>query len=115
MALQFRGTAPARLVDIWIAMKILVAAPRVVQARVFRRRGFPDGAAWRTGTYFLLALDGAVWGTAGFWLMGFDVATASLAIASLCGVACVAAFGLQVSRVATATYVVAPAKSRQPA
>jgi hypothetical protein len=57
MALQFRGTAPARLVDIWIAMKILVAAPRVVQARVFRRRGFPDGAAWRTGTYFLLALE----------------------------------------------------------
>ena len=105
MALQFRGTVPARLVDFWIAMKILVAAPRVVQSRIFRRRGFPDGAAWRTGTHLLLALDGAVWGIAGFWLMRFDVATASLAIASLCGVACVATFGLQVSRVATAAYV----------
>lgn len=105
MAIQFRGTVSARLVDLWIAMKILVAAPRVVQAQIFQRRGFPGGAAWRTGTHWLLALDGAVWGVAGFWLMRFDVATASLTIASLGCVACVATFGLQVSKVATAAYV----------
>jgi signal transduction histidine kinase/AmiR/NasT family two-component response regulator len=106
MAIHFRGVISERLVDFWIAMKVLVAAPRVVQAQVFRRRGFPGGDAWRMGTYWLLALDGAVWGAAGFWLMDFDVATASLAIASLGCVACVATFGLQVSRVATAAYVV---------
>jgi two-component system, sensor histidine kinase len=105
MAVQFRGTVSARLVDGWIATKVLVAILRVVQAQVFRRRGFPGGTAWRAGTYALLALDGAVWGAAGFWLMHFDVATASLAIASLGCVACVATFGLQVSKAATASYV----------
>ena len=106
MAVQFRGTIPARLVDLWIALKILVAAPRMVQAQVFRRRGFPGGNAWRQGTYWMLAIDGAVWGVAGFFLMGSDHATTALAIASLGCITCVATFGLQVNKVATAAYVV---------
>ena len=106
MAIQFRDTMGAALVDLWIALKIIVALTRVIQAHVFRRRGFPGGRAWRLSTYWLLALDGAVWGAAGSRMMGADIATASLAIASLGCVACVATFGLQVSRVATTAYVV---------
>jgi signal transduction histidine kinase/AmiR/NasT family two-component response regulator len=106
MAIQFGSVVDARLVRFWIAAKILVAVPRVVQAQVFRRRGYPGGAAWRQGTYWLLAIDGAVWGMAGLWLMGSDITTASLAIASLGCIASVATFGLQVDRIATTTYVV---------
>ncbi len=106
MAVHFRGIVDARLVDIWLAVKILVATPRVAQAQFFKRRGYPGGKAWRQGTYLLLGLDGAIWGVAGFWLMGSDATSASLAIASFVGVACVATFGLQVSKVATAAYVV---------
>ena len=106
MALQFRTTFGVHVVDGWIALKILIAIPRVIQAQVFRRRGFPGGSIWRQSTYWLLALDGTVWGCAGFSLMGQDIATASLAIASLGCVACVATFGLQVSKFATAVYVV---------
>ena len=106
MAFQFQDAVGLHLVQIWITMKILIALPRVLQAYVFRRSGFPGGNTWRLSTYGMLALDGAVWGIAGFWLMSSDIATASLAIASLSGVACVATFGLQVSRVATTAYVV---------
>ena len=106
MALHLRPTVDSVLIDFWVAMKVLIAAPRVLQAQVFRRRGFPGGSAWRHGTHWLLGLDGAVWGIAGFWLMHADINTASLVTASLCCVACVATFGLQVSKVATAAYVV---------
>ena len=106
MAVQFRSTFSVHVVDAWIGMKILIALPRMVQAQVFKQRGFPGGVAWRQSTYWLLALDGAVWGCAGFALMGTDIASASMAIASLGCVACVATFGLQVSNVATAAYVV---------
>lgn len=106
MALHLRTTVEIGLVQMWIAMKLLVAVPRVVQGQIFRRRGFPGGSGWRQATYWLLALDGAVWGIAGLWLMGADINTASLVTASLCCVACVATFGLQVSKVATGAYVV---------
>jgi len=106
MALHLRSTVDSVLIHFWVAMKVLIAAPRVLQAQVFRRRGFPGGSAWRHGTHWLLALDGAVWGIAGLWLMRADINTASLVTASLCCVACVATFGLQVSKVATAAYVV---------
>jgi signal transduction histidine kinase/AmiR/NasT family two-component response regulator len=105
MTVYFRGAVEPRLVYVWLAMKMLVAAPRVLQAQIFKRRGFPGGTAWRRATYGLLALDGAVWGLAGFWLMRADATTASLAIASFVGIACVATFGLQPSRLATAAYV----------
>ena len=104
MAVQFRASFDGHLVDAWIGLKIIVALPRMVQAHIFKLRGFPGGVAWRQSTYWLLAADGVVWGIAGFTLMGADIATASLAIASLGCVACVATFGLQVSKTATAAY-----------
>lgn len=106
LAFHLRGSVEVWLIQIWFATKILVAAPRVVLAQVFRRHGFPKGRAWRLVTNSLLALDGAVWGIAGMWLAGSNIDTASLMIASFCCVACVATFGLQVSKVATTAYVV---------
>ena len=106
LALHLQDSVALVAIQFWVGMKILVAAPRVVQAQVFRRRGFPGGSAWRQGTYWLLALDGAVWGIGGFWLMSADINTASLVAASLCCVASVATFGLQVNKMATAAYVV---------
>jgi signal transduction histidine kinase/AmiR/NasT family two-component response regulator len=99
------GVVNLGLIQFWITLKLLVAAPRVIQAQIFRRRGYPGGKKWRMSTYWLLALDGMSWGIAGWWLMGTSIDTASLATASLCCVACVATFGFQVNRVATAAYV----------
>lgn len=106
MALHFSGAVEPALIRFWIALKVLVAVPRVVQGQLFRRQGFLGGRAWRRWTSLLLALDGTVWGIGGYWLMGADTSTASLIIASLGCIACVATFGLQVNKVATAAYVV---------
>lgn len=105
MALHMPDTVPRLLVQTWVVMKLLVAIPRIVQAQVYRRQGYPGGQAWRNSTYWLLALDGAVWGLAGAWLMQQDSHTASLVAASLACVASVATFGLQVRVLATAAYV----------
>ena len=104
-AYHLTGTVDAGLIKSWIALKLAVAAPRVIQAQIFKRRGFPGGRSWRLSTYWLLAIDGASWGVAGWWLVRAPVDLASLATASLCCVACVATFGLQVNRIATAVYV----------
>lgn len=106
MAYHLRKSVAPDPLHFWIAAKLLVALPRIVLAQVFRHRGFPGGSAWRGATYGLLAVDGIVWGLGGFWMMSSDINIASLVLASLCCVACVATFGLQVNRTATATYVV---------
>jgi signal transduction histidine kinase/FixJ family two-component response regulator len=106
VAMHLVGVVDLRAIQLWVAMKLLVVTPRVIQSQIYRRRGFPSGKPWRLRTYWLLGADGAVWGLAGFWVIGSDINTASLVTASLCCVACVATFGLQVSKVATAAYVV---------
>ncbi|WP_157451354.1 ATP-binding protein [Caldimonas taiwanensis] len=105
MAVHLSDTVPVLLVQTWVVMKLLVAIPRIVQAQVYRRQGYPGGQAWRSSTYWMLALDGAVWGLAGAWLMQQDTHTASLVAACLACVASVATFGLQVRVLATAAYV----------
>jgi signal transduction histidine kinase/CheY-like chemotaxis protein len=106
MAIQFGDVADPRFVILWVTAKILVAMLRVGQAQIYRRAKVPGGSAWRRGTYGMLALDGAVWGVAAFYLMGSRDTVTSLAIASFVGIACVATFGFQVNKVATAAYVV---------
>ena len=106
MAINFRQAVGLFPVYVWIAVKIAIAAIRVTQAQLFRHEGSPGGVSWRRRTYAMLALDGLVFGAAGYALVGLDHSTAALAIASLCGIACVAAFGLQVDRIAAAAYIV---------
>jgi len=106
MAAHFASQFGWTQIGFWLTAKLGIAVPRMVQAQLFRIQGFPGGPGWRRATCWMLFIDGAVWGTAGFWSMSKDSGTTSLAIASLLGIVCVATFGLQVSRQATASYVV---------
>ncbi len=105
MAFYVHGTLAPEIVERWITVKAAVAALRVALGEFYARR---DGCRlpWHRLTYTLLAIDGAVWGAAGFALMQQAEPLAALVAASLAGVACVATFGLQLSLIATACYVV---------
>ena len=94
------------LVTAWIAAKLIVATPRVIQGQLYRRNGRSGGKRWRDATDLLLVLDGLVWGCAGIWVAQQDIASAALGIACLAGVAGAAAFGLQARLRATAAYVI---------
>ena len=89
----------------WLALKVAIALPRAMQAQLYRLRGRPWSAAWQHRTDALLALDGAVWGLGGAWLMTQPVELVAVVVASLCAVASVATFGLQVRLTSTAAYV----------
>jgi two-component system, sensor histidine kinase len=106
LAMHLHASIDAHYVMAWIFAKVLITLPRIVQARVYRREGYPGGPAWRASTYWMLALDGAVWGVGGAWVMQDGIQTAAIVAASFCGVASVATFGLQVRALATAAYVV---------
>ena len=105
MAVYAHGAMPLRLVQGWVALKVVVALVRVALAGVYARRN-GAGRPWRRLTYGMLAVDGLVWGVAGWALMAEAEPLAALVAASLAGVSCVATFGLQVSLAATAAYVV---------
>jgi signal transduction histidine kinase/ActR/RegA family two-component response regulator len=93
------------LVQIWVGVKLAVAAARIALAQVWARRGQSPASGWRTATYALLALDGIVWGAAGLHLVEGTVALASLIAAVMASVTCVATFGLQIRTLATLAYV----------
>jgi uncharacterized membrane protein (DUF485 family) len=107
---HLRGTVADGLLLGWLAIKVLVAATRIVLAQVYVRRAArqvrPGHIApqWQRAMLALLALDGLVWGLAGWHLVHGPVAVAALATAALDGVSCVATFGLQVRVAATAAY-----------
>jgi signal transduction histidine kinase len=90
----------------WLGLKVAIALPRAMQAQLYRLRGRPWSRAWQHRTDALLALDGAVWGLGGAWLMTESVELVAVVVASLCAVASVATFGLQVRLTSTAAYVV---------
>lgn len=93
------------LVMPWVALKLAIAIPRIVQAMVYNRRGHPGGKRWRTYTYSLLFVDGVVWGLAGAVLVHDTIAVANIAIPCLTCVAIVATYGLQARLLATIAYV----------
>ena len=100
------GAMDARLVRIWLAIKLAIALWRVVQSRKFQRQGEAgDTRRWERTTLVSLAIDALVWGVAGWWFAGGPVTIASASAAALAGVASVATFGLQVSFPATLAYV----------
>jgi signal transduction histidine kinase len=105
MAYQFSDVTDAILLRTWICAKVAIAAMRAIQARMIRRRGYPNGDAWRRWTYGLLAADGVVWGACALWLIDGDRATAASVVGSLVCVASIAMFGLQVDKWAANSYV----------
>jgi len=106
MAAYWQGVLPTPLLQAWLVAKLGVAAVRLIQAYVYFRDPQAGGARWRHATLALLVLDGAVWGVAGWWLAMQSAPLASFSFAVLAAVSCVATFGLQVSLMATAAYVV---------
>src|SRR5882672_8382876 len=90
----------------WVALKLAIAAPRIVQALIYNRKGHPGGKRWRNYTYALLAIDGIVWGLAGAVLAHDSIAVLAVALPCLTCVAIVATYGLQARLIATAAYVV---------
>ncbi len=106
LALQLRGTVvTAWLVDGWLAVKLGVAAARIVTSLRYTRLGRPGGAHWARATDAWLLADGIVWGVAGFMLMSAPVQLAAVVCAVMACVSCVATFGLQFSKRSTAAYV----------
>jgi len=104
-AYLYREVAPAAIWA-WVAGRIVIAVPRVVQARHFRSGGEPYSQAQERLALTLISLDGLWWGLAGTWIADGPADVVSIVIAALASVACVAAFGLQVRLLATALYVV---------
>ena len=90
----------------WIGAKVLVAAIRIAHASSMRRRCLDVSRNWKQWMLRLLVLDGAVWGIGGAAVMFSPTETWTVVAASMCGVACVATFGLQISLSATGAYVV---------
>jgi len=106
LALQLRGLALSTwVIDLWLAIKLIVAVARLVLSLHYDRLGRPGGAGWQRTTDAWLLADGLVWGVAGFLLMGSPIPLASLVGAVMAGVSCVATFGLQFSMRSTAAYV----------
>ena len=106
LALQLRGVAlSAWLVDVWLVVKLGVAAGRIVASLRYDRLGRPGGAGWARTTDAWLLADGIVWGAAGFMLMSAPVQLAAVVCAVMACVSCVATFGLQFSKRSTAAYV----------
>ncbi|URI11274.1 ATP-binding protein [Aquincola tertiaricarbonis] len=92
---------------IWVGLKLGVIVPRLAHAQVYRLRGRPGTPGWLRSTVLLLALDGAVWGLGGAWMaQSPHPSLVALISASVCSVAAVASFGLQVRLQATVAYVV---------
>jgi signal transduction histidine kinase len=106
LAMQLRGVAvPAWLVDIWLVVKLSVAAARIYISVRYQRLGHPGGKGWARTTDAWLLADGIVWGAAGFMLMSAQVQLAAIVCAVMACVSCVATFGLQFSKRSTAAYV----------
>ena len=103
LALQLRDNpVPASIVDGWLAVKLCVAAARIVISLRYERLGRPGGASWGRATDAWLLADGFVWGMAGFTMMSAPIPLTSLVGSAIVGVSCIATFGLQFSKRSTA-------------
>lgn len=105
LAAHVREVAGLTAVWAWVILKLAVALPRVIHSQVYRLRNRPGTPGWQHAADALLALDGVVWGIGGAWMMRGPVETVAVVAASLCAVASVATFGLQVRVLSTAAYV----------
>ena len=102
---HLRGTVPDETLTTWLIAKGLIALPRVVHGLLFNRRR-DESLMWMHIGKLLLLLDGLVWGAAGVFLMpAGDIATMTVIVATLSGVAAIATFVLHADWEATVAYV----------
>jgi signal transduction histidine kinase/CheY-like chemotaxis protein len=106
LAWYLRPSVDTTTLEIWLALKVGVAVPRVIHGQFYRRRS-SDSTVWLNTGRWLLLLDGLVWGSAGVFLMPpADQATMTVVVATLSGVAAVAAFVLHAEWRSCLAYVV---------
>jgi len=104
-ALHLRGSVPDLALALWVAAKVLVVIPRVVQVWLYAR--WPHSLSWFFWGKLMLFADGLVWGAAGVWLVPMDdIPTITVVVATLTGVSSVAAFVLHVDWMACVAYTV---------
>jgi signal transduction histidine kinase/DNA-binding NarL/FixJ family response regulator len=91
----------------WLAVKLAIAALRVMAALAYSRSSWPMGDTGfsRQLTLTLLALDGAVWGAGGAWCAFGPSEIACLTCAVLCSVALMATHGFNTMASASVAYV----------
>ena len=109
LAMYLRASVPLLMVQIWLALKLVFAAARLLQGMAYARAPSETDARRRHRRrvwLIMMVLDGAIWGAAGYWTAAGDAATVALVVAALAAISCVATFGLQVSRHFTAAFVV---------
>lgn len=91
----------------WLALKLAVAVPRVVQAEWFKATKAQPTRARHQLAVLLVLIDGLCWGAAGVVLMPvLDQQNATIIAACLMGVAAVATFTLHANWLANMAYCV---------
>jgi signal transduction histidine kinase/DNA-binding NarL/FixJ family response regulator len=96
MALYFNQVEPNRWIAVWAALKVIGAAPRLVQEWTYRRVKGDIGPRWLHWIAALLFIDGLSWGTAAVWLLlSPNLMLHALLVGSLASVAALGAFTLQ--------------------
>ena len=96
----------ATKVGLWLALKVVIAAGRLLQARLYARSEHRQDAHWYRVYLALLFVDGAVWGLAGVWLLPADrLDLAALIAACMLGAAALSSFVLQADSRANALFV----------
>ena len=82
-ALHLRGSVPDLPLAIWIAAKVLVVIPRIVQGWLYAR--WPHSLTWLSWGKLMLFADGLVWGAAGVWLVALVMSSGSVSANWYCG------------------------------
>jgi signal transduction histidine kinase/CheY-like chemotaxis protein len=91
----------------WLALKLAVALPRIVQAEWFKATKAQPSRAQHQLAVLLVLIDGLCWGAAGVVLMPLlDQQNATIIAACLMGVAAVATFTLHANWLANVAYCV---------
>ena len=105
LATHLHGSVPAGMLGPWLVAKLVIVLPRIALVVRYRRGRIADEGRSMQISNVLLAVDGVVWGVGGLLFTQLPMAQAAVVASSLCCVACVATFGLQVSFRATLAYV----------
>ncbi len=105
LAWYLHGIGGGHIVQVWITLKIAIAAIRVGIHNVYRLQGNPQTKNWQLVARSMLFVDGLVWGLAGLWMTPIenDLMT-GLICASLVAASAIATFGLHADWIANAAY-----------
>ncbi|TAK95924.1 MAG: response regulator [Aquabacterium sp.] len=92
----------------WFALRTVVVACRVVQARLYLQRKDHTNPIWYGSFLALVLVDGILWGAAWWWLVPVDrLDLTAITLTAILGVGGLSAFILHADVRATATHVLA--------